>query len=379
MDATYTDNFFEKLNTSLSLTYNNTGLRYAVPTGDSFGLTNDLLLELTGDYVFNENLDLLVGGTSYFLTGNTQPGDDQNRGVPNYFDTWLSGYSQINYRPFPFLKLVGGGQVNKATNLNIDFVPRLAIIANVTPEFGAKVLYDQAFRAPYEAETSMSDPPVLTGNKNLLPEKITSFDAQLFYNTEFYQLSSTYFYNIQKQLITRTTPTDIAQKDFQVTYTNKGELSGQGVEFEGKIVPIRNLFLIGSFTFQNNILNNEIKNATLIPNVMGKLGVSYASDLGFSVGIFNTYMGMVGNVANVNPNVKNLNPEVTPFNNLTAKVSVNINKLLNLGLNEDILLSVYGVNLLNNKIYYPEFVRKNINTLPGKPGISIYSDLSFGF
>lgn len=385
-DIGYQFKLTEKLKVSTNATYNGMNTRFSNPSGDFVGKTQDLLLEATGFYNANKSLNIIFGTTGYLQGGLAEIGDDVGRGVKAYNKFWYNAYSQIDYR-LPFkdkfkMKIIAGGQYNKPSDVDANFVPRLGLITDINESFGFKLLYGQAFRAAFEAENNLQDLPILTGNPRLIPEKVTTFDAQLFLGKDKYQLILTYFNSLQRDLIIQAAlPSGI------ISYENANNLRLEGLELEFKASIAQNFFFNGSMTLQKNELTEtaskeKTKNYTLVPEAMAKFGLFYAlQSKALSIGIFNTYFGDAGKIT-VADNVKN--PDAKAFHYLTAKVNADLTKLFKSRIVEElrsnkIILSFYATNLLNQKIYYPEFVRRNTNALPGRSGIALYASLHLQF
>jgi len=431
-DLGYKHKFSNRWQTTANVTSNlsGTGFKLALrnPTftnskdyGDYYAQSNDIIGEITNYYSFNEKLNWTLGGTVYYMSGNavtdTVAGTTKRPDVPKYTETWFNAYTQLDYKPFKQLKLTGGVQMNKAQGVDVNFVPRIGAIINATDKIGAKILYGQAFRAAFRGENNINVPGILLGPAarpevatNLLPEVVSTIDVQAFYNTPKYQLSATYFNSTQTNLISRipgtqATPPVVVPVGTAVpaTYTNAGKLFSQGIEIEAKTTPINSLFITASLSYQTNtredikkkVVTGEdsvvtIENFTTMPNIMFKLGITYRYKKIFSVGVFNTMMGEAHDdviinalpriTGTTNPNIPGGgNPTAAAYNLLTAKVSFNILKAFNLSSKYDLMLNLYGYNLLDAKVYYPEFNRRRTNTLPGRQGMSLFGEVQFQF
>jgi outer membrane receptor for ferrienterochelin and colicin len=105
-------------------------------------------------------------------------------------------YFQADVRPWEPLKLFTGGQINKPANADVDFVPRFGFVWNVSDEFGVKSEWAQAFRnpTPYEKYTTVYGnlKPNPTG---LNPEKVTTIDAEIYYNISEVNFSASVWKN----------------------------------------------------------------------------------------------------------------------------------------------------------------------------------------
>lgn len=119
-----------------------------------------------------------------------------------------------------------------------------------------------------------------------------------------------------------------------------------------------------------------------MPIVMAKLGLNYVHDKGFGAGIFNSYFGKGGDItlySNGKATTKQVNPEVKPYQYLTLNAHMNVFKLLKVSSSVQGIFNIYATNLLNEQIYYPELVRRNINSLPGRAGRGVYGSFQVKF
>ena len=174
-------------------------------------------------------------------------------------------YAQTTYQALKYLKIVAGGQLNKAPGIPIDIVPRLAFIGNFNKNLGAKLLYGQAFRSPSISERFRKSTSAF-GDPELAPEKITTVEAQVFYDKPgLFTASLTYFNNQGTGMIRRSRPSDslfIVDGVSVAKYINDGKISTQGIEFEGKYLATKRFSLQASGTYtwtpQNNHNGQEI-------------------------------------------------------------------------------------------------------------------------
>ena len=64
-----------------------------------------------------------------------------------------------------------------------------------------------------------------------------------------------------------------------------------GLEFEGKDYFRRSLFLLGSYSYQGNADGSGTKNITPVPNTSAKAGISYLTENGLCISLFDSYQG----------------------------------------------------------------------------------------
>jgi len=307
--------------------------------------------------------------------------------VAPYDVIWNSAYLQMDYTPFKFLKLIAGGQVNKIPGLKTDFVPRLGSILSFNEHLGMKLLYGQAFRAASAFERSSYSPPSVYGNPGLTPEKITTYEAQVFYTVSKLDVSLTYFYNYDNNKISRTDVKDTLNNSgskiaYSQKYVNAGYVTTQGLELEAKLKLGNMINLYGSSTYMTSKDNLDRTDYDGQPTLMAKIGLLFNFQNKFNAGMFSTYYGTGGNTYSYKNGVlltKMANPSATAYDDISLNVSANFKTIFKAEKMPDLMLQCYITNLLDEQIYYPEVVRRNINSLPGRPGRAINLGLTVKF
>jgi outer membrane receptor for ferrienterochelin and colicins len=398
-DLGYTHEFGKKLTTTFNFTYNY--LKYWQPydvhANDfrEWGIFNDFVCEISNIYKASEKITVTLGGltnnqTGYILNTETlsdgtpynvwtnPKNPDPFYVVPKYNETWWCAYGNINYKPFPFISFIVGAHANKVTHLDLDVVPRLGTVINFGIPLTLKCLYGQAFRSPdfFELYSKVNG---IYGNKYLKPEKITTLEFQMAYVHEKINIAIDCFDNSQKNLIGRSLASDsllIVDGIPQPIFINNSELKSHGLELEGELRATSKTRLFFSAMYHINENSKGDKNIYGLPNVFLKVGIQHSFGNKINIGVFNMWVSK-GNEFNV-PFPKANHP-ANAFNYATLKLSFNISKLLNLKTEPDILFDFTGYNLLNAKIYYPEYGDKTINTIPARPGIGLYGGLKINF
>jgi len=349
----------------------------------------DFILEATNYIRPYDNTNLIVGGLLYSLQGQSEmemadmmdptapPAHIQS--VDPYTALWWSAYTQLDFRPVEKLKLIAGGQVNKVEGLDLDFVPRLGAVFNATDRIGTKLLYGQAFRSPYAVERSIDIPGILQGNPDLNPEKVTSLDAQIFYNAPQMQLAATYFNASQKDLIVKTSYWPEGAVWPLSTYENQGELTTQGIELEAKGSPVDHLFLTGSFVYQRSEDGQGEWGTTLVPEMIGKLGASYAMPMGVTIGLFDSYFSAPRPLSDISADMTATEyaPDPETYHYATAKVGFDVTTMMGLSDWPKIGVDFYMTNLLGEELYVTDIDLTN-NSVPRQHGRAFYGTLSVG-
>ena len=343
------------------------------------GRNDHTLLELT-HYWQRGGLSWLMGGSAeyahdYYIKFNTPFGEILNA-QPPYDEKIYTLYTQLDYQLSANTQLTVGMQGVKNPNLNWEFIPRFGVIQQFGNGFGGKLLYSEAYRAATQVERNINL-PIIQGNSALEPETVHTFDAQLFYHHQRHQASLTYFYNRQQALIDRLSlvPGEVKQAFF-----NKGELTLQGIELEGKTMPTNQWYLTGSLSYQKNENDVGIKDYTLVPNWLFKLGVSYQfPESGLVLGLFDTYVSQAPD-ANVRNSKRVLvNPVPQAYHLVTFNLEYPLGKLAGLGEKHNLVLNAYVYNLLDEAIYAPEINSFHVNSVLTKSERASYIGIKLKF
>jgi outer membrane receptor for ferrienterochelin and colicins len=407
-DLGYSKEITPYYSTSINVTFNRTAFdisRADFKNKPVITISNDILTEWSNKLKLHKNLNAIVGFVMNNQRGNaldkTKNADGtafvNNREfvnpngyyfVPDWNETWYSGYAQLAYAPLKFLKVVAGAQANKVTGVDMKYSPRLAAILQTKSGFGGKLLYGSAFRsATPGGEKAIDVEGVIRGNPNLLPEVVNTSEVQFFLVKKKFEASVNYFYSDQSNKIVRTTAADPANEIPNTPqFVNRGSQTSQGIEAETKLYLSSRWSTLSSFASQHSKNDLGYKNYSGTPLYMFKLGIDYKNIRGLQVSIFNSYFSKGGNIRakfssdNVPANFSGVpvdaNPKIKTVNYLTANVLLSLREFLEKSDMPDITLFCYGVNLLNQKVYYPEISRRNINTFPGRPGFNIHTGVT---
>jgi outer membrane receptor protein involved in Fe transport len=294
----------------------------------------------------------------------------QSPAIPVLFDEWLySGYASVDYRFIDPLKLIAGFQYNRAAQDKEALVPRLGAIYAFTDDISLKLLYGQAFRVATPLEEYVFIPNVLSGSKDLDPEQVTTYDAQLFINTGKAQYTFTMYYSHLRDVMARVYLNPGNPGDLQETFANADQYDLYGAELEVKLPLTENLYGTGSMAYQR-----ENEDRLFIPDFMGKGGLFYEVR-GFTGGLFGSLFGRGIQARGFNPATEDLNPPAEPIFLLSVSLKYDLKKLTRI----PVTMEAYGTNLFDDPMVYPEFSRNEVNTLPMGPGRAIYGRVSLKF
>jgi outer membrane receptor for ferrienterochelin and colicins len=354
-DLQYEYSFENKLKATANITYN--GFNFTNNLGSDFDF-NDLLYEISiGGELFNR-FNFISGFIYQRLDGTLQ------NGTISYTNDRFNYYTQADYKPWQFLKLIAGFNVSKPEGIDFNVTPRFGAIAQMTDQVGIKLLYGEAFRSPFSAEQSLNN-PFLKGNPNLQPEDAKTFNAQIFYNAPKIYTALTYY----------VTQLDGAIQAGSGTFLNSEQIDFEGVEWEWKIHPVPGWLLTGSLSHQTNedLIGNQ--DVGLVPNGMAKIGVSYESPEGYSVGVFNSYFGDAASITSA----PNTNPDADAYNWLTLKGELELAKFLPRAKIPNVALNLFVDNVLDEDVFFPDSLFRRTNTIPLRRGIGIFGGATVRF
>ncbi len=367
-DAGYTIGEGEDYSLESHFTYNySDGAFWGVPgqPKPEHLASHDYLIEPILRAKLSEDLELLVGGTTEFRQGHSRFNT-----TPEYSKIWYSAYAQLDYHVTDWLILVGGMQGNMPGTIRGGIVPRAGAVVSLTDHWTLKALYGSAFRSPAAIETDINVAAIV-GNPDLAPETIDTFDGQLAYSQENMRLAATYFHSDYSDLVARDTTQTPPR------YENLGTLEVQGVELEGRLKATR-LQFVGSATWQENVNNAGVNDATHVPNWMVKAGPIYETPWGLTASVFDSYFSAPGSVADINPAAAIVNPVPDDYHLMSFNSRLNLGQLMNQR-SGPFEVQFLIQNLLDEDIWHPEFSRRRINSVKAQAGRTFYGGISMQF
>lgn len=333
---------------------------------DFNGHADELHLESFASGALSSATKLLLGGSLTYLRGQIEGGTFLNLSP---YDTVRSRlFVELNYELNSRTELTLGGQLNHTDTASADFVPRLGATWRYRDDMGLKLLYSEAFRSPYPAETSVVAGPVV-GNPALEPETVRTMDLQWYFQRQNMQMALTFFDTRQKDLIRRTAG----------TFDNVGEIHIQGVEWEGRWKLDPQWMLTGSVTAQRNEDESGVGDVTLAPDYLAKIGIAWIPHPGASLGIYDSYADAYQDVAILSPLRTLANPPAESYHLVSANLRLHLPSLSPGRGIPDATVALYGSNLLDEDIYVPEYTLGVINTLPVRAGRAWYLTLEVDF
>jgi len=273
-------------------------------------------------------------------------------------------YAQTDYT-LGDSKFIAGFQWNDQKGSEKKISPRVGFIHEFSKQWHLKLLYGEAFRAPYNIELFF-DGPALVGDPNLKPETMKTYDAQLIYKTSEMYHALTLFHSKQEEIITR-------DGSFSPPIqANIGEIIYKGIELESKVELVGNIHAVANLSHQSSEDETGADDNTYAPFTMFKLGFNYNAPEGYSVGVYNSFFDDVPSLDETFGNPA-INPDETSYSLLSVNAQFDTGKLWGIGEKGKSVVSVYLDNLFDEAVYTPDLNhRGRNNTIPQHWGRGAY-------
>jgi outer membrane receptor for ferrienterochelin and colicin len=381
-DLGYEHSFSDKYSFSLNATYTRSLFEtqmFPWTSRDAF----ELIIEETNYIKPIENFDIVLGGTWCFMTG--WEGDARDKDIKfnkDHKQNSFSGYLQADYR-WSWCKLIGGIQLNKVAEFDLDFNPRAGLIIYPLENVNFKALYSTAYRAPSLDELYLDHPTMrgqmvsrLSGDhekeRNLTPEKVNTIDMGINYQDDVVQFGLNGFQSRMKNLIIQ----DRDPSRYAIpTWDNIGEVTIFGLECEGKYYLSKELLFEGSILYQESKdENSHEEHVTPLPIFSAKGGLSYQGH-GLILSLFNTYWQDLDKKYS-----STLNKTISYFNMVNLNCSYNLNHLLKSTVLKELSLVITVDNLLDEEVWLPAWGLLDVSSrIPYNEGRTIYGGIKITF
>ncbi len=311
------------------------------------------------------NVETLMSDKYQFLW------DDDNTEHPNtaYSDekqsNTVSGYAQLQMKLFNKFSTTSGVRLVKNSDIKKIFLtPRAGLIYKHSNKLLLKLLYGQAFRFPTFFEKYVETYNVLYGSTSLKQEEIHTIDFAVIGKYRHFDSRLNFFAEYTKDGIIREPVLNTAVYGPNAAqYVNSSKLNIYGFEYTFSMT--RKEYGYMSFNVSWKKGKDQLTDNDLLyfSNLTGNF---WASIYKFSPLHFTPTIQYVG----ARQGRSSLNGKYTLDDyylvNLVSKYNYN-NFSLNLTLK----------NILDTEYSYPEYVRKNINDIPGGPGREIHFSISY--
>jgi outer membrane receptor protein involved in Fe transport len=271
-------------------------------------------------------------------------------------------YAQLDHQLLKNVKLIAGFQTNKIGSIPLNTVPRGGAVWSPSSWVSVKALYSQAFRAPSLDENLLNNPG-LAGNPNLKPEIMGTFNLGVSFEGRRVQFGIDGFHSkLTNNIVNVPGPT-------RAVYFNLGEVTFNGVEFEGKYYFHRDFFVQGSALYQANEDGTGQQNVSPIPSVGFKAGVSYERNRKLTVGLFDVSDGPFTGYQAVNP--------LQGWHHIiNGNFRYDLSRYLPFGDRTGVAAVVHINNLTNQVIWLPSGF-SSVDTVPVQQGRNVFAGLEF--
>lgn len=188
-------------------------------TGASYEVMQQYDVRQFANFVPNPDPDATL---PFISIGPVQEVANWNKDVTR--QTWAA-YLQDEWQLLERVNLTAGVRYDHYSDFGGTVNPRAGLVWSFLENADLKFLYGQAFRAPNFVELYNINNPVVVGNPNLKPERISTYEAGLAYRlNRFFAGEMNYFYSKIDDLIIYDTSTTPAH------FVNAGKSDTQGVE-----------------------------------------------------------------------------------------------------------------------------------------------------
>jgi iron complex outermembrane receptor protein len=319
----------------------------------------------------------------YSLNATTNPANSPF--VPQSAENFYTTYLLATYKPLDILHLVAGVRANKAPGIPlVDFVPEASGVLIFSENVTAKLIYSGSFRSPSISERYRISYST-SGDPNLQPERNRAVQAQLNYYQENFRISLSGFQTNGWGLISRDSS----------KYKNFSSAQARGVELDG-FYTYSDFLVNYGISYQRAVTNSANAGKTTesyrnvydfygAPTFLAKIGLGYNFQNGVQLGLYDQFVGVSPSpVPPISTSATTVvtNPAASPYHWVTLNARFELNRFFSVGQQGKNLLTLnlYGQNLLNQKVYFTEFVNNNdVTTIPGRPGQSFYGTISYQF
>jgi iron complex outermembrane receptor protein len=176
------------------------------------------------------------------------------------------------------MHLVLGGRLDQTNTYGSQFTPRLGIIYQTNKTSALKLLYNNAFLAPF-AESRV-DAGVTKGNPDLKPELLHVYELVYMSQARNFRYELTSYIQRGSNTVTYQDRPDL-NPTFLGTFVNNGALESSGLEAEGEFEVNSKLGFMTSASYNQSYetLNNERKLLASFPTYIVNWGVDYKMPL----------------------------------------------------------------------------------------------------
>jgi len=354
--------FTDKIENDIILdTFASFGRSVAVNGGGKTGM------EILGSYQPNDALFINFGvaytkyQTDPYVASQTSTGDIITSLTPyNYSKDTMenSAYIQADYMVNHYSKYVVGLRYTNNERAGDDVSPNIGAVYKVSTDGTLKILYGEAFRSPNFFEQFAEAAPPILGDPNLTAEEIKTldiiFDYKLFSGYRFI----TNFFTLSTWNTIERTPAD---PPYALKYVNGQGHTIQGIELalDGKLN--RDISLMANLTAKRGTQKSNKLDVPYLTKLHANIGVKWKLSNKLSTSSAIQYVGK-----------RKDNDSIV---SIPAYELINFQFVYKPKKQYSLFFTIN--NLLDKKYSYPEFIRENIDDIPGGPERAFYVTIEF--
>ena len=125
-------------------------------------------------------------------------------------------------------------------------------------------------------------------------------------------------------------------------------------------------------SYQANQDGNGNQNITPIPNFGAKAGLSYRSENGLTLSMFDNYQGALNGFTNIT-----VNPSPSAYHLLSSHVRYDLSRYLGSRDKGGIALFAHAENLTDRQVWLPDWGNNSGDTMPVNRGRTVYFGIEF--
>lgn len=186
-------------------------------------------------------------------------------------------YLQDEWVIAPDWQLTAGVRHDQFSDFGRTTNPRLALVWDARHDLTVKLLHGRAFRAPSFAELYSVNDPIVRGNPELQPERISTHELVLSWQARADTHAQLSLFRYEMRDIIRS-------EGLPSTRLNSGRQDGEGFELEARHALLPQLQLSGHYAFQRTADDHSRQSAGYAPRHQLYARADWALDGGWTLG-----------------------------------------------------------------------------------------------
>ncbi len=335
-------------------------------------------VELQTDYRISDSISLISGLSYEFLESDEYRFIWNDDGSIHPLSAYLEKddsnnigfYTQLSANIIENINLVAGIRLTKDSDVDdMFYTPRVGLVYKILDDLSLKLLYGEAFRSPNFFEKNVGTYNVLFGSSELDPEKIQTVDIGIegkYGVYTKYRLNG-FIEKTEDGISRMPSPTPATHGANAAVYANLDKLTIYGLEISVNGVLPNNKGFYGI-----NLTAKEGEERSLDEDLLNFAEISANTWIEYRL-CKHLY---------ILPSLQYLGDRKGKTNSATTEHKLDDYVLANLVFGFDwknYSIKLIGKNLLNEDYSYPEYIRNNIQDIPGGAERSLYLQVAYDF